>query len=203
MTDHDWYAVLQVAPDADAEVISAAFRALSKKFHPDRSGDESTLAQQQVIGEAYSILSDPQKRLAYDQKVQARAAAERARAKADAQPPRPASPVAYQQPASAPTADFVPVAYPPSGSTQSNAATVRQMQIDARERRQREAEAEQARWRAYHATQQQQAEQAAQRLARKTASDRRRNMAILAIGALLLLAAVAVVVRLTVLYSLK
>ena len=35
----DHYAALGVAPDADHEVIKAAFRALAKKYHPDTAAD--------------------------------------------------------------------------------------------------------------------------------------------------------------------
>lgn len=199
MAEQDWYAVLQVAPDADAEVIAAAFRALSKKFHPDISGDAATVVQQQLIGEAYGVLSDSQKRALYDRERQAKQDLARQR-------PNPVNPdVAVTTDARrAPAAAAQRTRTEQVETIQARAAVMeRQRQSDALERRQREAAEEQVRWRVFHSTQQHQADLAAQRLARKAAFDHRRNLALLVLGALLLLVAIAVVVRLTVLYSLQ
>ena len=205
MAEFDWYKLLQVAQDADVEVISAAFRALSKKFHPDISGDAATLAQQQLIGEAYAVLSDPHKRAVYDTTRLARLVPERVRnsptphppAEGNAAPTRPIEQAAAAPPQTEQPGQPRARVDPAPGNTQ----TVRQRQADERVRNEREAEVEQMRWRAYHAGQQQQVELAAQRMARQAAHDRRRNLALLIIGALILLVAVAVVVRLTLLYS--
>lgn len=63
------YSVLQVAEDADAEIILASYKALSKKYHPDNhvSGDAKRFTQ---IAQAYEILSDPERRREYDQRRQ-------------------------------------------------------------------------------------------------------------------------------------
>jgi hypothetical protein len=67
----DFYAVLQVHPSADQEVIEAAFRQLMKKHHPDVAGTDPRLAAQyheraKVINQAHSVLRDPIQRRRYD-----------------------------------------------------------------------------------------------------------------------------------------
>src|SRR5579864_443 len=61
-----YYARLNVAPSATAEVIKAAYRQLAKKLHPDINRDASAKAQFQAISEAYNVLSDPKLRSNYD-----------------------------------------------------------------------------------------------------------------------------------------
>ncbi len=63
----DYYSLLGIAKDADAVVIKSAFRKLAMKFHPDRNpGDAEAEKKFKEIGEAYEVLSDEQKRAAYD-----------------------------------------------------------------------------------------------------------------------------------------
>jgi DnaJ-like protein len=67
----DYYAILQVHPSADQEVIEAAYRQLMKKHHPDVAGTDARLAAQyhqhaKVINQAHSVLSDPVQRQRYD-----------------------------------------------------------------------------------------------------------------------------------------
>jgi curved DNA-binding protein CbpA len=67
----DYYTVLQVHPDADFEVIEAAYRQLMKKHHPDVAGDDPRRihahhARAKQINEAYSVLRDYGRRRAYD-----------------------------------------------------------------------------------------------------------------------------------------
>lgn len=62
------YEVLEVSPKASSEVITASFKALSKRYHPDRKGGSE--AAQKEIGEAYSVLSDPAKRKVYDEQLE-------------------------------------------------------------------------------------------------------------------------------------
>ena len=63
----DYYSILGCAPDADQTVIQAAYRALSKKHHPDvNKGSQESKERFQEIQEAYEILSDPTKRAYYD-----------------------------------------------------------------------------------------------------------------------------------------
>ncbi len=68
MTDDraiDYYETLQVSPNAEAETIQRIFRLLAQRFHPDNkdSGDERRFRE---IQEAYSVLTDPEKRARYD-----------------------------------------------------------------------------------------------------------------------------------------
>jgi molecular chaperone DnaJ len=64
MSDRDYYEVLGVARDADATVLKSAYRKMAKQLHPDcDGGDEHKFKE---LNEAYGILSDPEKRAAYD-----------------------------------------------------------------------------------------------------------------------------------------
>lgn len=63
----DYYADLGVARTATADEISAAFRKLAARYHPDRNpGDKSAEQKFTRIGEAYNVLKDPKSRAAYD-----------------------------------------------------------------------------------------------------------------------------------------
>lgn len=64
----DYYEVLGVPRDADAETIKKAYRKLAMKWHPDRNPDnkEEAEAKFKEASEAYAALSDPQKRQTYD-----------------------------------------------------------------------------------------------------------------------------------------
>jgi hypothetical protein len=61
------YGILGVSPDADPDVVRAAYRALAKKYHPDvaRKFQMSDFAFR-AIAEAYAVLSDVEKRRIYD-----------------------------------------------------------------------------------------------------------------------------------------
>jgi len=64
----DLYAVLGVAKDADAEAIRKAYRQLARKHHPDLNpGDKAAEERFKEISEANAVLSDPEKRAAYDE----------------------------------------------------------------------------------------------------------------------------------------
>jgi len=63
MTEQILYDILGVAPNATAKEIKTAYRKLAIEHHPDRGGDEEEFKR---ISEAYSILSDPEKRELYD-----------------------------------------------------------------------------------------------------------------------------------------
>lgn len=64
----DYYAVLQVDPEADPEVIEVAYRRLARKWHPDTNADPGAGARMQELNEAYHVLGDPARRRAYDAK---------------------------------------------------------------------------------------------------------------------------------------
>src|SRR5271154_1693713 len=68
MAHRDYYELLEVSRNASEAEIKKAYRKLAMKYHPDRNpGDSSTEDKFKEIQSAYSILSDPQKRAAYDQ----------------------------------------------------------------------------------------------------------------------------------------
>lgn len=63
----DYYKTLGVARDATAEELKKAFRKLARKYHPDVSKEADAQLRMQEVNEAYAVLSDPEKRAAYDQ----------------------------------------------------------------------------------------------------------------------------------------
>ena len=67
MTQRDYYEVLEVTRTCDAAELKAAFRKKAMKHHPDKNpGCTESEGRFKELNEAYSILSDPQKRAAYD-----------------------------------------------------------------------------------------------------------------------------------------
>ncbi|HEX5783147.1 MAG TPA: molecular chaperone DnaJ [Burkholderiaceae bacterium] len=70
MAKRDFYEVLGVAKGASEDEIKKAYRKLAMKYHPDRNqGDAAKAAEEKFkeVKEAYEMLSDAQKRAAYDQ----------------------------------------------------------------------------------------------------------------------------------------
>ena len=63
LTVADPYRVLQVLPDAEPEVIQAAYRALARKYHPDMGGSEMHMA---MLNAAWETLRDQRERARYD-----------------------------------------------------------------------------------------------------------------------------------------
>ncbi|MCC7286471.1 MAG: DnaJ domain-containing protein [Burkholderiaceae bacterium] len=62
----DYYAVLGVAREAAADDIKKAYRKLARKYHPDVSKEPEAEKRMSEVNEAYNVLSDPEKRAAYD-----------------------------------------------------------------------------------------------------------------------------------------
>jgi curved DNA-binding protein CbpA len=89
--DFDPYKVLQVDPEAEDEVVQAAYRRLAQKYHPDRRPDADGVARMVAINAAWEVVRDPSRRAAYDA---ARSAAA----------PRPAAPSPHSEPATRPAA---------------------------------------------------------------------------------------------------
>ena len=68
MSKRDYYEVLGVAKGADDKEIKKAYKRLAMKYHPDRTqGDKALEEKFKELQEAYEVLSDDQKRAAYDQ----------------------------------------------------------------------------------------------------------------------------------------
>jgi molecular chaperone DnaJ len=63
---NDYYAVLGVRRDADAEEIKKAYRRLARELHPDVNPDPALHERFKEVTQAYEVLSDPEKRQMYD-----------------------------------------------------------------------------------------------------------------------------------------
>jgi len=68
MSKRDFYQVLGVARNATEDAITKAYRRLAMKYHPDRNTDDKDAEERfKEAKEAYEVLTDAQKRAAYDQ----------------------------------------------------------------------------------------------------------------------------------------
>ena len=65
----NYYDILQVNRNASPEIIDKAYKTLAKKYHPDLQAEENKKQSEEIlkeINEAYEILSEPEKKQAYD-----------------------------------------------------------------------------------------------------------------------------------------
>ena len=104
--DIDPYKVLQVDPEAEDEVIQAAYRRLAQKYHPDRQPGPEGATRMIAINAAWELVGDPAKRAAYD----------RSRRASPVPPPPAAAPASAPRPAPATSA-------PPTPGTSAGAPT--------------------------------------------------------------------------------
>jgi DnaJ domain len=68
-----WYQVLQVDPQAEPEILEAAYRRLARKYHPDVATWPDAGVRMKEINAAYAVLRDPRQRAAYDRQLLERA----------------------------------------------------------------------------------------------------------------------------------
>jgi len=62
----DYYEILGVPKNSSADDIKRAFRKLAHQYHPDKNSDDGAAERFKEINEAYEVLSDPERRQAYD-----------------------------------------------------------------------------------------------------------------------------------------
>jgi molecular chaperone DnaJ len=67
MSKRDYYEVLGVSKSASKDEIKKAYRKLAKEYHPDKNKSEGAESKFREVQEAYDVLSDEQKKTAYDQ----------------------------------------------------------------------------------------------------------------------------------------
>jgi curved DNA-binding protein CbpA len=77
MSATDPYKVLQVDPEAEDEVIVAAYRRLARKYHPDTATGAEAVGRMEAINAAWEVLGDPKRRAAHDRQRAVQAAMSR------------------------------------------------------------------------------------------------------------------------------
>src|SRR5512136_2306661 len=66
MTKRDYYEILGVPRDADPDALKGAFRNLARQYHPDVNKSPDAEEKFKEANEAFAVLSDQQRRAAYD-----------------------------------------------------------------------------------------------------------------------------------------
>jgi curved DNA-binding protein CbpA len=80
----DPYKALQVDPEAEDEVIAAAYRRLARKYHPDVGGGPEAAARMTALNAAWELIGEPARRAAFDRQRAVEAALDRRAAEAGA-----------------------------------------------------------------------------------------------------------------------
>jgi curved DNA-binding protein CbpA len=88
----DPYRTLQVVPEAEDEVIAAAYRRLARKYHPDVAPGGEAAARMAAINAAWELIGDPVRRAAFDRQQSLEAALRRRDAEAGTAAARPMEP---------------------------------------------------------------------------------------------------------------
>ncbi len=65
-SEPDYYAILQVDPRAETDIITAAYKKLAAKYHPDVDHSPKAVERMKMLNAAYEVLSNPEKRKAYN-----------------------------------------------------------------------------------------------------------------------------------------
>lgn len=78
-----YYDALKVSQDAPAEVIRAAYRSLSQKYHPDRNAGDECAHVMAALNQAYEVLSHPVKKQEYDSWIRRESVRTRAEAEGE------------------------------------------------------------------------------------------------------------------------
>ncbi len=89
----NYYEILGVSPNSETEVITAAYKAMMRKYHPDTNGSSAAAERAKEINEAYEVLKNPISRREYDAKMgHAESPAAQSPAAPAAPPPPPPPP---------------------------------------------------------------------------------------------------------------
>ena len=80
MSQPDPYKILQVDPEAEDEVIAAAYRRLARKYHPDTATGADAVGRMEAINAAWEVLGNPKRRAAHDRQRALQAAIARSAA---------------------------------------------------------------------------------------------------------------------------
>ena len=68
--EKNYYEILEVDKNASEEIIEKSYKTLAKRYHPDVKEAKASEEKMKIINEAYSILSDKEKRMIYDEQLQ-------------------------------------------------------------------------------------------------------------------------------------
>lgn len=104
----DPYKILQVDPEAEDEVIVAAYRRLARKYHPDTATGPEAAGRMEAINAAWEVLGDPRARAAHDRQRAVEAALARSASETDDRPGTAAPRAPGRDPAASASASGAP-----------------------------------------------------------------------------------------------